>query len=56
MRFVLCHRSDEAGGCSRRVQDAVHGAPLVVIRGAHDTVHGAAFGLMPIDKGARIAT
>lgn len=41
MRFVLCHEPDEAGGCSRRVQDAVH---------------GAAFALMPIDKVARIAT
>jgi len=56
MRFVLCDEPDGAGGCSRRVQDAVHGAPLVVIRRAHDTVHGATFVLMPIDKVARIAT
>ena len=41
MRFVLCHEPDEAGGCSHRVQDAVHGATFV---------------LMPIDKVARIAT
>jgi hypothetical protein len=35
----------------------VHGAPLVVIRRAHDVVHLAAFVvLMPIDKLARIAT